>query len=445
MFIKKYLYPKRKDSNLSINILLSFLSRAGGAAIGFLIIPSIIDVIDKDNYGTYLSIISFFVLTQILDFGVNNVIKNKVSGHLEEKRYLQASLYFTNSYIFVIFVGIMFIVLSTIFYFFFENIYVYIFNLKSENSDWIGIVFLVICLTLLNFLAQPGINLLYCQNKTYLAYFINFIGQLIGFSLFIILKETYIDKIYLTVFCIYGAPCILNIICVLYFQFSDKSLVKIKPMLFDFEIVREILMDSLRFFIIQIASVVQFQLSNYLVSIYFNPYKVAEFNVYNKYFSVVQILLSIISTPYWISFARFYSSQNYTKLNRELKNFQNSVYLISIFLVFQYLIGPMVFQFWLSDKVSYEYETSFYIMIYYLLYINGATYVIFMNSTSKLNVQVVTSIVSVFLFLFLLKYLSKLIGINSVSIALIVANFYGILIAPIQVMKFLKNKLKTVF
>ncbi|GAB3912960.1 hypothetical protein GCM10028803_56490 [Larkinella knui] len=430
---------KRFNSN-SLNIALSFVSRAGGAATGFIIIPFVIQAIGKEEFGLYLSIVSFFFILQVFDFGLNNILKNELSGYIVNNKIAKASSLYTNS---VIAIAILFVILLLIISYiriWDSEIINKIFNLGPNQSKWTNYFYIIATIALVNYLAQPGINLYYSLGKTYLAYFVNFIGQFLGLVLFIMVNNKVDDKILLTILLIYGFPAILNFVSVLALQFSKKNKIKFKVKAYNKNLILNTLRKSSKFFIIQIASVTQFQLGNFMVSLYFKPEFVTEYNTYSKYFSVSQILLTIISTPYWINFAKLNAVNDYLGLEKELVKFRKLVFGISAILVLEYLVGPFVFNIWLGRNVTYNYNTSLFIMLYYITFINGAVYVIFNNSISLLKIQTISSIASVAIFVILFDQLAQTYGIISISIALIASNFYGIIIAPIQAIKYLNSK-----
>jgi O-antigen/teichoic acid export membrane protein len=298
---------------------------------------------------------------------------------------------------------------------------------------------MILGFSLFNFLALPGINLFYCIDKTYFVYVITFVSQLVGFIIYYSLRNIVPNRMILLCAAIYGTPFLVNLLSVIALQFKENVLVKYKLGLVEFKFLKDILGNSINFFFIQIASIVQFQVGNFLISTHFPSQKVTEYNSYNKYFSIMQILLSVIVTPYWISFAKFKGQNDLPGLKNEFKKFSFLILGLIAALIVQFFMGNIVFKIWLHDKILYDYTIAFFFMLYYVFYFIGVIFVIFVNATLNVKWQMYTSFISVLLFLYLFNVTSPIFGIAGIAISLIAANFYGVTVAPIQVFRYFKS------
>jgi len=190
---------------------------------------------------------------------------------------------------------------------------------------------------------------------------------------------------------------------------------------------------GINFFIIQIAVLIQFQLTNFLIMRYYGPSDVTEYNVAQKYFSMLFMVWNIIITPLWVATTDAFVREDFIWIRNALKKYLKLTLVFLSLGILMFFVSPLFFKLWLHDTVMVSKGLSFWLLVYYFVQIFASVFVIVLNGCGVLKTQTITSIISPFVFLlvfFLLKDYG--VGFYSVLIASIVANFNGIVIAPIQ-------------
>ena len=105
------------------------------------------------------------------------------------------------------------------------------------------------------------------------------------------------------------------------------------------------------------------------------------------------------------------------------------------------LLSQFVYRIWIGDMVQIDINLSFWVMSYNIVVMFSSIFVNILNGAGILKVQTISSLISptVFLGVAYLLYIMGM-GVPSILIAGISANFNGFLLAPIQCVKLLRNK-----
>ena len=105
------------------------------------------------------------------------------------------------------------------------------------------------------------------------------------------------------------------------------------------------------------------------------------------------------------------------------------------------IISNQVYNIWVGSNISVPITLSFWVLVYNLVLMFGSIYVSIINGTGKLKIQFIASIISPFIFLAVLYlFIEQMhMGIHSILIAAIIANFNGLILAPLQCRHILKH------
>lgn len=123
------------------------------------------------------------------------------------------------------------------------------------------------------------------------------------FSIIIIYLLTLTTKGNLVYLCLASTFAPLLILFLFNVVLFSRRYKKIAPNIkyINFSLVPTLMNLGVKFFIIQIAVLIQFQLTNFLIMRYYGPSDVTEYNVAQKYFSMLFMVWNIIITPLWVA------------------------------------------------------------------------------------------------------------------------------------------------
>lgn len=174
---------------------------------------------------------------------------------------------------------------------------------------------------------------------------------------------------------------------------------------------------------------------------YFGANSVTEYNIAYKYFSIVTMIWGILTTPIWSAVTDAYTKDDFGWINRTINKFFKLFLIFSLGGCVMLLASPLVFKIWIGDKVSIPFMLSVAVLIYCIVIMFSNIFVYVLNGIGKLKVQTYACTFSPILYLGVFFLCSKTfnLGVYSVIIAAILANFNGLFLAPIQCRKLLKT------
>jgi O-antigen/teichoic acid export membrane protein len=416
------------------NVIGSFLVKVISMAISFVIVPLTINYINPTQYGIWLTLTSMVGWVSLFDVGLTQGLRNKFAEALAQHDIHLARIYVSTTYFYI---TILFLVVWVI--------------LVVVNSfvDWSSIInipvvmdneirmltSIIITYFCLQFIFQVIKTILISDQNPAKASFIDLIGQ--SSSLLIIWLLTLFTEgslIYLGLGI--GVMPVLVLIIANVYLFSTSY----KEFLPNFKLVqkkyRNKLMGlGLKFFILQLAAMIQYSSTLFLIARYFTPVDVTAYNIAFKYFLILQGFYMIILSPLWSSSTDAYFSGDIDWIIRAVKKYL----LILIPFVFvgfiMLLFADEFYDLWLGKGViNIDYKISIFCFIFFLTGMFSSIFVNVINGIGALRVQFITSVFTSigFIGLSMIFILVFDLGVWSIILASIISNVYGFILAPIQ-------------
>lgn len=414
------------------NVLYMLLIKGCSIFLGMFTVPLTLGYVNNETYGLWLTISSMISWMSYFDIGINNGLKNNLAAAFAKNDFELGRRLVSTTYavLILIFIPIMVVLLFVVQFIDLESIL----NISSGSVRGLR---LTVCITISYFCIQFILStlnvILLADQKPADSSFRILCTQL--FSIIIIYLLTLTTKgnlVYLCLASTFAPLLILFLFNVVLFSGRYK---KIAPNIkyINFSLVPTLMNLGIKFFIIQIAVLIQFQLTNFLIMRYYGPSDVTEYNVAQKYFSMLFMVWNIIITPLWVATTDAFVREDFIWIRNTLKKYLKLTLVFLSLGILMFFVSPLFFKLWLHDTVMVSKGLSFWLLVYYFVQIFASVFVIVLNGCGVLKTQTITSIISPFVFLlvfFLLKGYG--VGFYSVLVASIVANFNGIVIAPIQ-------------
>lgn len=414
------------------NVLYMLLIKGCSIFLGMFTVPLTLGYVNNETYGLWLTISSMISWMSYFDIGINNGLKNNLAAAFAKNDFELGRRLVSTTYavLILIFIPIMVVLLFVVQFIDLDSIL----NISSGSVRGlrltVGITISYFCI---QFILSTLNVILLADQKPADSSFRILCTQL--FSIIIIYLLTLTTKGNLVYLCLASTFAPLLILFLFNVVLFSRRYKKIAPNIkyINFSLVPTLMNLGIKFFIIQIAVLIQFQLTNFLIMRYYGPSDVTEYNVAQKYFSMLFMVWNIIITPLWVATTDAFVREDFIWIRNALKKYLKLTLVFLSLGILMFFVSPLFFKLWLHDTVMVSKGLSFWLIVYYFVQIFASVFVIVLNGCGVLKTQTITSIISPFVFLlvfFLLKGYG--VGFYSVLIASIVANFNGIVIAPIQ-------------
>ena len=419
------------------NIVQMLFIRGTSILIGLVLLPLTVGYVNSETYGLWLTISSMVAWISFFDIGIGNGLKNRLAEAFAVEDYELGRKYVSTTYaiLTLIFIPLMLLLIPIAQFIDWPSIL----NVDAKNCEGLlTAITITIAYFCLNFILNTINVVIMAEQRPADASLRSLVQQIVSLVIIFVLTKTTEGS--LIKLCL--ALCASPILVVTFFNFTlfNGRYKNIAPSIryVDFKEAPKLLKLGMQFFIIQIAGVIQFQMTNLLIMRNFGGSEVTAYNVAYKYFNILMMVWTILITPLWVGFTDAITKNDYQWVKNVFKRYTRLFYLFLIGGLVMLAVSGPVYNIWMGDKVSVSFVISLFVFLYNLVFMYGTVYVNFLNGAGILKTQTIACCISPFVFLgltILLIYYG--FGIKSILIGSIVANFNGYLLAPMQTRRYL--------
>jgi hypothetical protein len=152
----------------------------------------------------------------------------------------------------------------------------------------------------------------------------------------------------------------------------------------------------------------------------------------------------IFLTPFWSASTEAYLKNEIRWIKNGVRKYNQFNIILVIIGIIMLVLSGTVYRLWLGKaNISIDFSLSFWGFLYFNVFIFGSTFVYFLNSINALRIQFLACIFSPVLYVTLAILLIKNyhLGVYSLFISSIIANFNAFILAPLQYYQIIyKNK-----
>lgn len=424
------------------NIVGSFLIKVANMAISLLLVPITINYVNPTQYGVWLTLTSMVAWVALFDVGLTQGLRNKFAEARAMKDNNLGRIYVSTTFFYVALIfAILGIVMIGASYLVDWRALINA-PLGSEN-ELKYLVIIVISYFCLQFIFQIIKVVITSDQKPALASFIELFGQaLVLLIVWLLTHFTQGSLIYLGL-AIGLTPVIILIIA--HFYFFQNKYYDFRPSIsfVKKEYASELMTMGGKFFVLQLAAMIQYSTTLFLIAHYFEPDSVTAYNIALKYFLSLQIIFMIFLTPLWSSTTDAYFMNDYDWIIRVVGKYMLLLIPFVIAAILMLYFANDVYRLWLGDAF-FEIDNKITILccVYVVVSMFSSVFVNVVNGMGTLKIQFASSIVtSVFFIVISYAFINYFhLGVWSIILASILSNVYGFLISPIQVYKVLVEK-----
>jgi O-antigen/teichoic acid export membrane protein len=196
-----------------------------------------------------------------------------------------------------------------------------------------------------------------------------------------------------------------------------------------------------------LAGIIQYQTANIIIARNFGTEDVTAYNIVFKYFGILNMIFAIFITPFWSASTEAYQKNDIQWIRNGIKKYNLlnlGMFLMGLIML---IFSDTVYRLWLGEgKVTIAFSLSFWGFLYFNIQMFAGKYVNFLNGISALRIQFISCIISPFVYVAIAILLIKNyhMGVYSLFVASIIANFNGYLLAPLQYRKIVIEKSKSI-
>ena len=415
---KKFIGTDSRSKKMYKNTVAMIGIRGVSMILTLISAPIMLHHVDRADYGVLLTLTSIVGWVGYMDVGLGNGLRNKLpeffaKGDFHSAKKIVSSCYVTLA-IYVALIIVIFLMVSP----FVDWLGV----LNSPTSDageirgLTNVVFIAFCIQFLFGLIN---SILFAYQMPAFQSLFTFVGQFIALIALVI--QVYVFDV--TSVLQIGAVNSMIPPLVLFLGSIGLFRTKLKEIapsfkLFEFKSVGSILSLGLKFFVLQMITIVLFQANSIIIARVVSPEAVVEYNLAFKYVSLLTMIFTIVITPVWSATTDAYVRKDFAWINKTI-SLSRKVCIASIFIgVLMVLASKFVYGIWLGKgTIDINYSTTSLILLYISFEMLYKVYGTIINGTGKVFAQIILTGVIAIIYIPLAILLGKLFGLSGVLIA----------------------------
>ena len=415
---KKFIGTDSRSKKMYKNTVAMIGIRGVSMILTLISAPIMLHHVDRADYGVLLTLTSIVGWVGYMDVGLGNGLRNKLPEFLAKGDFHSAKKIVSSCYVtLAIYVALIIV----------------IFLMVSPFVDWLGVlnsptsdageirgltnvVFIAFCIQFLFGLIN---SILFAYQMPAFQSLFTFVGQFIALIALVI--QVYVFDV--TSVLQIGAVNSIIPPLVLFWGSIGLFRTKLKEIapsfkLFEFKSVGSILSLGLKFFVLQMITIVLFQANSIIIARVVSPEAVVEYNLAFKYVSLLTMIFTIVITPVWSATTDAYVRKDFAWINKTI-SLSRKVCIASIFIgVLMVLASKFVYGIWLGKgTIDINYSTTSLILLYISFEMLYKVYGTIINGTGKVFAQMILTGVIAIIYIPLAILLGKLFGLSGVLIA----------------------------
>lgn len=421
------------------NVSLGVFFKAINLIAVFTTIPLLLNYLDTEQYGVWVTIFSIVNIVFFVDAGIGNGLKTKLSEALSLKDYNLAKTYISTAYLFISGIALAVLLIGSVLLFTID--WQDLFNTTIKNEELIVVLGLILGMIVISFVLNIFKSFYYSAQQSSKVEFALLIYQLLVLSSIFILLQ-YFTRNLLYVALVYGISNISIGVLFTFIFFRKNKNIQPSIKYFKKEKVNDLMGLSLAFFCIQLCMIVIFTTDNLIITNLIGPEEVTNYDIVYKLFQVVITISVIAQDPFWALYTDAYQKKDYKWIKQTLNRFNKLFFLFIILTIILFFASNSIIKFWLQRDLNIPRNLLLFMAIFVLVRVYGIIFMNFLNSIGKVKLQMWLYILGAIInipisIIFVTKF-------NLGSSGVILGTIFSIaslsIILPIQSYKVLKKK-----
>jgi len=430
--------------NISIkrNVTGLFFLKGVSIGISFLLIPLTLRVLDDYRYGIWITIFNLLSWISILDIGIGNGLRNKYTECVAKDDFVAAKEYVSTSYVLLSIVAVSIIVVFVSSYFFID--WSMVFNARNSLKNEIALLVIVtFSATSIQFVLKLIATILIADHKSAAASFFAVVSNLLVICVLQLCNN--VDLLQIGIIYI-SCPLLVFLFANIYLFTGKYKVVKPEIKFFDKTKIKHILGLGIKFFLIQIASLIIFQTDNFIILHYLSAEDVTPYNIVFKYFSVVPMMYSIFATPLWNAYTDAAVRNDFEWIRKTIKKQIVILFFFICSAIVLFFISKELIMYWIGKELHLSFDLLLGMTLYSIISVWNGVFSALLGGLSKVRLitilTMVSSLINIPLSIFFVNLFD---GSSGVIYATILCVSLTALFGPIQCFYFVFVRKKTKF
>lgn len=403
-------------------------------------VPMMLKSVDRTDYGILLTLTSIVHWVSLLDIGLGNGLRNSIARELAHNNVKKAKENISSCYaaltLYVSAIVVLFFIVAP--FLSWQGILNAPNNDEAELLHLSLVVFFAFCF---QFVVNLQTSILYACQMPAITSYIMLAVQALNFIIVYILINFFGQTSILSIGAITSLTPPIVMLISSFILFNTK-LKHIAPTFKDIRLksVNDILSIGIKFFILQIITIVLYQANNIIIAQAVNPEAVVTYNVAYKYIGMLLVIFNIIVTPVWSASTDAYARGDFKWMKDTVKYLRKVCIIATGAGIVMVILSRPIYSIWLGkETIDIPYYISAIILAYTCFEMYYKVHVSMINGMGKVFAQMIITAIIAILYIPSALLLGRYFGLAGVLIANTLVQLFNFVWAKIQNTKILNQ------
>ena len=384
----------RRSSLLQKNLLASFIIKGWSAIVVLLLVPVTLHCLGDYKNGVWLTISSILLWIDQMDIGLGNGLRNRLAIHIahqeikEAKQTISSTIAMLTCIVFPLLIVLILLTWTT-------DVYGFLNIIPEEIPELrIALVYAIVfvCMTfVMKFIGNFYMGMQLPAVSNFLISLSQTVILIVTWLLYINGKATFMAIAIANT----ASPLLIYFLACTYTFYVQYPELRPSFRLINLHSALELGNLGLKFFWIQIASVIQFMTTNLLISKFYTPALVTPYQIAYRYISLSMVIFTIICMPFWNATTDAYERNDIAWIRKADQKMNWMVTGIFTLLLIMIILSPWVYQIWIGDECQVPIGMTIMVALYNLILIMSMRYAYFLNGVGALRLQLYMTIMTI--------------------------------------------------
>lgn len=399
------------------NIVLLIMYQVLGMAVNLMLVPITLNYLGLDEFGIWVTLTTIIGWFSVFDIGLGHGLRNKYAES-KAKNNVDDMKKYVSTAIFTM------VAISLFIFLFFLLVSIFIdwsivLNAPSSFAHVLEVLAISIAAMFCIRLVVSIINSLFtADQEPSVPALIAFIGQVLSLiTVYLITLYTKPSILYIGL--ALTASQLFPLIFAFIYSFSTRYHIIYPSLKFFSKLhVRSIFSLGIRFFLIQITTLILFQSNNIVIAHVCGLKEVSEFNVAYKYLSMLSIFFAAFLSPLWSASTDAYVKGETDWIINSIKKLERIWGLVIFGGILMVVLSPLVYNFWLKNAILPNFTLLTLLLGYFLFFARSNMFRSFMNGIGKIKLQFYVTVVEAIIHIPITIILGKYWGIIGIVMSM---------------------------
>ncbi len=436
--VKKLFGTDKRTALMTKNILLSFLIKGWSGLVTLLLVPVTLHCLGEYKNGIWITVSTMLIWIDNLDIGLGNGMRNKLATHLAHGDTVQACQCVTSTFVMLvaIIIPVMLVAIGLTHAF---DLYAFLNVDPGKVDDLTQVVVVSIIFVSSTFIFKFIGNLYLGLQLPAVNNLLVTIGHtlaLVGTYAVYLSGSRSLMQVAIVNTC---APLVAYLLAYPYTFYVRYPELRPAMKFFDLQSVKGLFSIGVKFFVLQIASILLFMTSNILISRLFDPAMVTPYQIAYRYFSIVMMLFTIVSTPFWTATTDAWERGDKAWITKSRQSMDKIMLAVAATLALMTLISGPVYKIWVGD-VEIPFMLSVLMAIYMFVILESMSYSFYLNGMGALTMQLILTLSAAVVFVPLTwAAVGVSPSVETIVAVMIVVNLPGLLVNLLQYRRIMRG------